>query len=74
MADIAHISGLVIAGLIQILCLMQILLQQIHKTLRGPRGGLILCAGRFAEAIDKMVFQVFKETSYACNSCKSCCI
>lgn len=57
MADIAHISGLVIAGLHpNPVPYADFVTTSTHKTLRGPRGGLILCAGRFAEAIDKMVF------------------
>ena len=74
MADIAHISGLVIAGLHPNPVPYADFVTTNTQNIARSRGGLILCAGRFAEAIDKMVFQVFKETSYACNSCKSCCI
>ena len=35
---------------------MQILLQQLHKTLRGPRGGAILCKEKYAKDLDKTIF------------------
>lgn len=56
-ADIAHIAGPIAAGLhpspIQY---AQIVTTTTHKTLRGPRGAMILCKADFAEAVDKMVF------------------
>jgi len=43
-----------------------------HKSLRGPRAGLILCKKRFAEKIDKSVFPGFARwSSYANNCCHS---
>ena len=57
MADVAHIAGLIVAG-----CHpnsvphAHFTTSTTHKTLRGPRGGLILCAEEYAKAIDKAVF------------------
>ncbi len=57
MADMAHISGLVAGG-----ChpnpvpYCEFVTTTTHKTLRGPRGGLILCQERFAADIDRQVF------------------
>ena len=57
MADIAHIAGLVAAGLHPSpVPHCHFVTSTTHKTLRGPRGGLILCGGEWAEAIDKAVF------------------
>ncbi|MEO0265461.1 MAG: serine hydroxymethyltransferase [candidate division WOR-3 bacterium] len=57
MADIAHIAGLVAAGLhpspIQY---AHFVTTTTHKTLRGPRGGMIMCKAEFAKEIDKAVF------------------
>ena len=56
-ADIAHIAGLVAAGLHPSpIGKAQVVTTTTHKTLRGPRGGLILCDERFAKAIDSSVF------------------
>ncbi|HKC49521.1 MAG TPA: serine hydroxymethyltransferase [Myxococcota bacterium] len=56
-ADIAHIAGLVAAGVHPSpVGHAGIVTTTTHKTLRGPRGGLILCNQNFAEAIDKAVF------------------
>src|SRR6202050_4692750 len=55
--DMAHISGLVAAGLHPNPCqYADIVTTTTHKTLRGPRGGLILCKEKFAAAVDKTVF------------------
>jgi glycine hydroxymethyltransferase len=57
MVDMAHIAGLVAAG-----CHMnpvpyaEIVTSTTHKTLRGPRSGMILCRGQFATEIDRQVF------------------
>ncbi len=57
MADIAHIAGLVAAGLHPSpVPHCQFVTSTTHKTLRGPRGGIILCTSEWAEAIDKAVF------------------
>src|SRR6266576_4349826 len=56
-ADIAHIAGPVAAGLHPSpVPHADIVTKTTHKTLRGPRGGLILCTDAFAKAIDKSVF------------------
>jgi len=55
--DMAHISGLVAAGLHPNPCqYADIVTSTTHKTLRGPRAGLILCKEKFAAAVDKTVF------------------
>lgn len=57
MVDMAHIAGLVAAGLHQNpVEYADIVTTTTHKTLRGPRGGMILCRERYAKAIDKAVF------------------
>ena len=57
MVDMAHIAGLVAAGLHQNpVEYADIVTTTTHKTLRGPRGGLILCKERFAKKIDKAIF------------------
>jgi len=57
MADIAHIAGLVAAGLHPSpIGLADFVTTTTHKTLRGPRGGLILCSEKHAAGIDKAVF------------------
>ena len=57
MVDMAHIAGLVAAGLhpnpVED---ADIVTSTTHKTLRGPRGGLILCREEYAKAIDKAIF------------------
>ncbi|MDD4320629.1 MAG: serine hydroxymethyltransferase [Acidaminococcaceae bacterium] len=57
MVDMAHIAGLVAAGLHPSpIPYADIVTTTTHKTLRGPRGGLILCKEQYAKAIDKAVF------------------
>jgi glycine hydroxymethyltransferase len=57
LVDMAHISGLVAAGLHPNPCqYADIVTSTTHKTLRGPRSGIILCKQQYAAAIDKMVF------------------
>lgn len=57
MADIAHIAGLIAAGLHpNPTPLSDFVTSTTHKTLRGPRGGLIMCKARYAKSIDRMIF------------------
>ena len=57
MADIAHIAGLVVTGLHPSpVPHCEFVTTTTHKTLRGPRGGLILCREEFAKDLDRSVF------------------
>ncbi|MCQ2770625.1 MAG: serine hydroxymethyltransferase [Clostridia bacterium] len=57
MVDIAHIAGLVAAGLHPSpVPYADFVTTTTHKTLRGPRGGAIMCKEQYAKAIDKAVF------------------
>jgi glycine hydroxymethyltransferase len=57
MADIAHIAGLVAVGLHPSpMPYADFVTTTTHKTLRGPRGGMIMCKAEHARAIDKMIF------------------
>lgn len=57
MVDMAHIAGLVAAGLHpNPVEYAHFVTTTTHKTLRGPRGGMILCKEEFAKAIDKAIF------------------
>ena len=57
MADIAHIAGLIAGGeMNNPVPLFDIVTTTTHKTLRGPRGGMIMCKKEHAKAIDKAVF------------------
>lgn len=57
MVDMAHIAGLVAAGLHPSpVPYADFVTTTTHKTLRGPRGGAILCKEQFAKAIDKTIF------------------
>lgn len=57
MVDMAHIAGLVAAGLhISPVPYADIVTTTTHKTLRGPRGGMLLCQQKHAVAVDKAVF------------------
>ena len=57
MVDMAHIAGLVAAGLHPSpIPHADIVTTTTHKTLRGPRGGMILCRAQYAKAIDKAIF------------------
>ena len=57
MVDMAHIAGLVAAGEHpNPVPYADVVTSTTHKTLRGPRGGLILCREQYAKAIDKAIF------------------
>ncbi len=57
MVDMAHIAGLVAAGLHPSpVPYADVVTTTTHKTLRGPRGGLILCKEKYAKLIDKSIF------------------
>ena len=57
MVDMAHIAGLVAAGLHSSpVPYADVVTTTTHKTLRGPRGGMILCKEEYAKAIDKAIF------------------
>ena len=57
MVDMAHIAGLVAAGLHpNPVPVADVVTTTTHKTLRGPRGGLILCKEQYAKQIDKAIF------------------
>lgn len=57
MVDMAHIAGLVAAGLHQNpVPYADFVTTTTHKTLRGPRGGMILCKEEYAKKIDKSIF------------------
>lgn len=57
LVDMAHIAGLVAAGLHQNpVPYAHFVTTTTHKTLRGPRGGMILCKEEFAKQIDKSIF------------------
>jgi len=57
MADISHIGGLVAGGAHPSpIPFFDVVTTTTHKTLRGPRGGIIMCKDKYASAIDKAVF------------------
>jgi glycine hydroxymethyltransferase len=58
MADVSHIGGLIAGAALRnpLDAGFDVVTTTTHKTLRGPRGGLILCQARHAKAIDKSVF------------------
>jgi len=57
MADIAHIAGLIVGGVHESPCdFMDFVTTTTHKTLRGPRGAIIMCKEEFGDVIDKSVF------------------
>lgn len=61
MADIAHIAGLIVAGLHPSpIPFCEFVTTTTHKTLRGPRGGMIMCKAEYAQALNKTVFPGFQ--------------
>jgi glycine hydroxymethyltransferase len=57
MADIAHIAGLIVAGLHPSpVGLAEFVTSTTHKTLRGPRGGIIIANREYAQKIDRAIF------------------
>lgn len=57
MADIAHIAGLVAAGIHPTpIPVCEFVTTTTHKTLRGPRGGIVMCKANFAKTLDSRVF------------------
>ena len=57
MADIAHIAGLIAAGIHPSpIAHAEFVTSTTHKTLRGPRGGLVMCQEKWAKELDKLVF------------------
>ncbi len=61
MADIAHIAGLIAAGeMDNPVPIFDVVTTTTHKTLRGPRGGMIMCQEKWAKDIDKSVFPGFQ--------------
>ncbi len=57
LADIAHIAGLVVADIHPTpVPYADFVTTTTHKTLRGPRGGMVLCKEKYGKAIDRMVF------------------
>ncbi len=57
MADIAHYAGLIAAGVYPSpVPYCDFVTTTTHKTLRGPRGGMIMCKAQYAPALDKLIF------------------
>ena len=56
-ADIAHVAGLIVGGVYPSpVEYAHVVTTTTHKTLRGPRAGMIMCKADYAKAIDKMIF------------------
>ncbi|HPV70411.1 MAG TPA: serine hydroxymethyltransferase [Candidatus Magasanikbacteria bacterium] len=61
MADVAHTAGLIAGGVMNNpVPIFDVVTTTTHKTLRGPRGGMIMCKEKFAKDIDKAVFPGFQ--------------
>ena len=75
MADIAHIAGLVATGLHPTpVPVCEYVTSTTHKTLRGPRGGLIMCKEAYAKTLNSRVFPGSAgRAADACYRRKGCC-
>lgn len=74
MVDMAHFAGLVAGGEYPSpISWADIVTTTTHKTLRGPRGGVIMCKEQYAKAIDKAVFPGMQGTADAYHCSKSGC-
>ncbi|KKR48691.1 MAG: serine hydroxymethyltransferase [Candidatus Magasanikbacteria bacterium GW2011_GWC2_40_17] len=61
MADVAHIAGMIAGGVMNNpVPIFDVVTTTTHKTLRGPRGGMIMCKEKLAKNIDKAVFPGFQ--------------
>lgn len=61
MADVAHIAGMIAGGVMNNpVPIFDVVTTTTHKTLRGPRGGMIMCKEKLAKEIDKAVFPGFQ--------------
>jgi glycine hydroxymethyltransferase len=70
MIDIAHIAGLVAGKVLpNPVPFFDIITTTTHKTLRGPRGGMIMCKEKFAKAINKAAFPGFQGGPHMNNIC-----
>ncbi len=57
LADVSHVAGLIVGGVHPDPApYADVIMTTTHKTLRGPRGAMIMCRAQYAEAIDKAVF------------------
>jgi glycine hydroxymethyltransferase len=76
MVDMAHIAGLIAAGLHPSpVPHADFVTTTTHKTLRGPRGGMILCRAEYAKAIDSAVFpRSAGRSADACHRGKGRCL
>ncbi len=70
MADVSHIGGLIAAGeMNNPVPFFDVVTTTTHKTLRGPRGGMIMCKEKYAKAIDKSVFPGLQGGPHENNIC-----
>ncbi len=75
LVDMAHYSGLIAAGVYPNPCeYADIVTSTTHKTLRGPRAGIILAKEKYGEAIDKAVFPGRTRRSARARHCREGCM